>query len=78
MRKMALVGLLAFLAGCGSMDLISERGEFLAYGHGSRQGAFEDVYADAAAKCQTKGLVAMHTSTVCPDRCVTNFECVKR
>lgn len=78
MRKIVLMGLLALLAGCGSMDLISERGDFLAYGHGSRQGAFEDVYADAAARCQKKGLVAMQTNTVCPDRCVTNFECVKR
>jgi hypothetical protein len=78
MRKIVLMGVLALLVGCGSMDLISERGDFLAYGHGSRQGAFQDVYADAAAKCQAKNLVAMHTSTVCPDRCVTNFECVKR
>jgi len=78
MRKTALMVFLAFLAGCGSMDLISERGDFLAYGHGSRQGAFQDVYTDAAAKCTQKGLVAMHTSTVCPDRCVSNFECVKR
>lgn len=78
MRKTALMVFLAFLAGCGSMDLISERGDFLAYGHGSRQGAFQDVYTDAAAKCTKKGLVAMHTSTVCPDRCVSNFECVKR
>jgi hypothetical protein len=78
MRKIVLMGVLALLVGCGSMDLISERGDFLAYGHGSRQGAFQDVYADAAAKCQAKNLVAMHTSTVCPDRCVSNFECVKR
>ena len=78
MRTIVLMGVLALLVGCGSMDLISERGDFLAYGHGSRQGAFQDVYTDAAAKCQAKNLVAMHTSTVCPDRCVSNFECVKR
>jgi hypothetical protein len=36
------------------------------------------VYKDAAIRCEAKGLVAMQTSTDCPHRCVTNFECVKR
>ncbi len=77
MRRLSVLLFAVVLSGC-AVEPISERGVFLTYGHGSRQSAFKEVYDDAAKKCEKKELVAMQTSTVCPDRCVTNFECVKR
>jgi len=78
MRSLSLLGFLVALAGCAGVEPISERGNFLTYGHGSRQSGFKEAYDDAAERCQAKGLLAMQTNTICPDRCVTNFECVKR
>ena len=77
MKSLSLVALAAFVAGC-AIEPISERSTFLTYGHGSRESSFKDAYDHAAKKCEEKGLVAMHMSGICPDRCVTNFECVKR
>ena len=77
MRHIWIVAFAVVLGGCG-IDPISERGPFLTYGHGSRESGFKDAYDDAQKKCEKKELVAMQTSTVCPERCVTNFECVKR
>ena len=70
----------ALLAGCATATPIpvSERGNFLTYEHGIAKPVVEKVYQDAAARCEAKGLVAMQTSTNCPFRCVTNFECVKK
>ena len=78
MRSLSLVAFVVALSGCAGAEPISERGNFLTYGHGSRQSGFKEAYDDAAERCVSKGLVAMQTNTVCPDRCVTNFECVKR
>ena len=77
MKVLSLVALAVVIAGC-AIEPISERGSFITYGHGSRESAFKETYDHAAKKCEGKGLLAMQTSTVCPDRCVTNFECVKR
>ena len=68
----------ALLAGCAAVEPMSERGNFLTYEHGVGKRAFKEVYKDAAARCEAKSLVAMQTSTNCPFRCVTNFECVKK
>jgi hypothetical protein len=77
MKGLSLVAFAVVLSGC-AIDPISERGTFLTYGHGSRESAFKEAYDHAAQACEKKGLVAMHMSSVCPDRCITNFECVKR
>ena len=78
MNRLILFVLLIFLTGCASVNLISERGNFLTYEHGRGKESFEEVYKDAASRCEAKWLVAMQTSTNCPGRCVTNFECVKK
>ena len=78
MKNLSLVAFLILVAGCAAVEPISERGTFLTYGHGSRESGFKEVYDEAAKRCESKSLVAMHMSTICPDRCVTNFECVKR
>jgi len=78
MRNLSLVAFVVLVAGCAAAEPISERGTFLTYGRGSREAGFKEAYADAAQRCAKKELVAMQTSTVCPDRCITNFECVKR
>ena len=77
MKGLSLVVFAVVIAGC-AVEPLSERGNFLTYGHGSRDSGFKEAYDHAAKKCEEKSLVAMQTSTVCPDRCVTNFECVKR
>lgn len=63
------------VAGCGSIEPLSERGNYLTFGHGSRESGFKEAYDEAAARCEKKGLVAAPTSSICPDRCITNFEC---
>lgn len=77
MRNLSLIAFAVLLGGC-AVKPISESGPFIVYGHGSRDSAFKKVYEDATKKCEGRGLVAKQTSTVCPDRCVTNFECVQR
>lgn len=80
MRNWSLVAFVVLVAGCAGITPISERGNFLTYGHGSREAGFKEAYDDAAQRCAKKGqdMFAMQTSTICPDRCITNFECVKR
>jgi hypothetical protein len=78
MNKLILVTCIALFAGCAAVEPISERANYLTYAHGSRDSGFKQVFAHAAQKCEEKQTVALHMSTVCPDRCVTNFECVKR
>jgi len=78
MKRVILLVLSAILVGCATVQPMSERGNFLTYEHGIAKRAFEEVYKDAESRCETRGLVAMQTSTNCPFRCVTNFECVKK
>ena len=81
MKALGLAALLAIVAGCGTTgEPFSERGPFLTYYHGGRESAFKEAFDSAQQRCdqKEKGAIAMQTSTVCPDRCVTNFECVKR
>ena len=73
-----LVLMFAVVIGACAIEPISERGNYVTYGHGSRQSAFKEAYDHAAQWCEKKGMVAMQTSTVCPDRCVTNFECTAK
>jgi hypothetical protein len=77
MRKLSFIILSLIVASCVSVQPMSERGNFLTYEHGIGKSAFKAVYNDAAVRCEAKGLVAMQTSSTCPFRCVTNFECVK-
>ncbi|MFO1129518.1 MAG: hypothetical protein U1E66_13920 [Rhodospirillales bacterium] len=69
---------LALLAGCASSQLVSDTGRTLTYQHDHDQAALMETYRDAAANCKAKGLIARQTSTVCPDRCQTKFECIQR
>ena len=78
MNKLSFIALSFVLTGCAAVEPMSERGNFLTYEHGIGKSAFKAVYNDAAARCEAKGLVAIQTTSTCPYRCVTNFECVKR
>jgi len=73
--RLILIAMMAIVAGCGSIEPLSERGNYLTFAHGSRESGFKEAYDAAAARCEKKGLVAAPTSSICPDRCVTNFEC---
>jgi hypothetical protein len=68
----------ALLTGCASSTLLSDNGRTLRYQHDSDHSALMETYRDAAANCKAKGLIARQTSTVCPDRCQTTFDCVPR
>ena len=78
MKTLYLFALLPLLARCSSSELISATGNSLTYEHDVDHSTLVDVYTDAAARCKAMGLIARNTSTVCHDRCVTTFECIKR
>ena len=80
MRALLLAASLIAIAGCGTAEPFSERGPYLTYYHGGRESAFKEAFDNAQARCdqKEKGSIAVQTSTVCPDRCITNFECVKK
>lgn len=66
------------LCACGhSAALISERGPYLTYDHGTAPEEFQAAYALAQAQCQKSGAAAKQTTSNCPGRCITNFECMK-
>jgi hypothetical protein len=68
----------ALLTGCTSSELLSDSGKTLTYEHDNDRSALMETYRDAAANCKAKGLIARQTSTVCPDRCQSKFDCVRR
>jgi len=78
MRTLSLAVSLIVIAGCGTAEPFSKRGPYLTYYHGGREAAFKEAFDDAQKQCDNTGSIAMQTSTVCPDRCITNFECVKK
>ena len=69
---------LALLTSCASSELVSDTGRTLTYEHDNDHSAVMETYRDAAANCKAKGLIARQTSTVCPNRCQTEFDCVRR
>jgi len=80
MKALSLAVCLIVIAGCGAVEPFSARGPYLTYYHGGREAAFKEAFDDAQVRCdqKEKGSIAAQTSTVCPDRCITNFECVKK
>jgi len=77
MRFIGLLGLILCVGGCATYPL-SENGNHLAYEHGAGRFSFKAPYQDAIKRCAAKNMDAKQTSTACPWRCVTNFECVPR
>lgn len=66
------------LCACGhSAVLMSDRGTYLTYDHGTAPEEFKAAYDLAQAQCQKTGASAKQTTSTCPGRCITNFECVK-
>jgi|APLak6261681729_1056142.scaffolds.fasta_scaffold82884_1 hypothetical protein len=66
------------LCACGhSAVMISERGNYLTYDHGTAPEEFQAAYGLAQTQCQKTGASAKQTTSTCPGRCITNFECVK-
>jgi len=78
MNHYLFIAFLFIATGCASVELMSERDNFLTYEHGPGKESFKAVYENAAVRCEARGLVAKQTTSICPHRCVTNFECVKR
>lgn len=78
MKSIIMLAAVALTA-CGhSAQIISDRGDFLTYDHGTAPEEFKAAYQLAQDKCTAKGLAAKQTTSNCPGRCITNFECVKR
>lgn len=78
MRVLMTIFAAMLLTACGhSAKMISQGGDYLAYDHGTAPEEFKAAYDLAQQKCSSIGKVAKQTTSTCPSRCITNFECVR-